>query len=151
MRGQLKGSYPKDHMRARAVKRKRHRAPVLYADPVLLIHEIIHNCSRERATTGHNRPAYHRRQRLPHCVASLHSSVRKKKVCCGTFCHYGTFCRYGDKTFKSDALPARFVTAARFVTTARFVTAARFVTTWGQNVPKGPLAARFVTPWPATL
>ena len=52
---------------------------------------------------------------------------------------------------------ARFVTMARFVAKvtkrvkfdaklARFVTPARL-----QNVPKGPLAERFVTPSPATL
>ena len=53
------------------------------------------------------------------------------------------------------AVAARFVTTARFVKfdaqPARFVTRARFVTTWWQNVPKGPLAARFVTPSPVPL
>ena len=55
------------------------------------------------------------------CGTSLYRP--KERPCCGTFCHY----------HKSDALPARFVT------------------TWWKKVPKGPLAARFVTPSLATL
>jgi len=43
------------------------------------------------------------------------------------------------KCVKFDALPAHFVTQAGFVTT------------WQQNMLKGPLAAHFVTPLPATL
>ena len=49
------------------------------------------------------------------------------------------------KRVKFDALPVRFVTPVHFVTPARFVM------TWWQNVPKGPLPARFVTPSPAKL
>ena len=49
----------------------------------------------------------------------------------------------------SLSLPVMWCVAACFV---KFdALAARFVTTWWQNVPKGPLAARFVTPSPATL
>ena len=55
--------------------------------------------------------------------------------------------------YSGGGVAAHFVTAAHKFDAlpARFFTPAHFVTTWGQNVPKGPLAARFVTPSPATL
>ena len=62
---------------------------------------------------------------------SYNYSTRKHThtQCCGT----SSFVTKATKRVKSDALPARFVT------------------TWWQNMRKGPLAARFVTPSPATL
>ena len=103
--------------------------------------------------------------------AKLQSSRDKLKpkplLVCGTLAderegdnpeaaHFVTTARFvtKHKFVKSDAQPARFVTKHKFVKSdalpARFVTPARFVITWLQNVSKGPLVARFVTPSPAT-